>query len=76
MVATARAVGISRRRLHYWVRATAAVRPRRVTYGVRHFYRFRPADVRTLQYLKRLVDQDGYTLQAAARLVCRSAPRR
>ena len=68
-VAAARAVGVSRRRLHYWVRMTQAVRPQVARHGVRVYDRFSRRDVARLQQLKRLIDHNGYTLRAAARRI-------
>ena len=67
-VATALEVGISLRQLYYWVEVLRAVQPQNHQHGMRVFRRFTADDVTRLRKIKRFLE-DGYTLQAAVRLV-------
>ena len=60
------ATGIPAHILRYWERNVAALRPLRRAGGRRYY---RPVDVDLVCALQRLVAQDGYTLEGAARAV-------
>jgi DNA-binding transcriptional MerR regulator len=58
--------GIAAHILRYWERNVAALKPLRRAGGRRYY---RPADIAMVRQLHRLVTEQGYTLEGAARAV-------
>lgn len=65
---TAHKIGISLTRLRYWVNLDI-LKPRCIQCGTRRFKRYAQADIEKAISIKRMVDEDGYSLEGAIKKV-------
>lgn len=59
-------IGISFERLRYWEKA-GIVKPVYLKHGMRKFRRYSADDINRAIYIRRLVDEEGYSLEGAIR---------
>jgi len=65
---TSRKIGISLTRLRYWVNSDI-LKPKYIQCGTRRFKRYEQADIDRAISVKKMVDEGGYSLEGAIKVV-------
>lgn len=68
IVEVVKRIGISQERMRYW-EIVGAVKPKYVQCGTRRFRRYSKEDIERAILIKKLIDEEKYTLEGAVRKI-------